>query len=688
MCLVEIIIFNSQTYKKRSVTIVQMRKGDVMREKKKKKVPFIYKLISFLLFIVTLFFLGNLIFLNVLSNFYLVVIIGVVLVVDGVLSMMMLRGRKKKFGSFLSILVILLFGLLDFYLSKTTDLMNNLNLNYKTYNYSVVVLKSSNYKKLKDITGKNLGYYDDGSDITKEALNKVMTKEELKSKDYNDTEKLANALMDKKVDAILIENSYLDILNENITIDGKSFKDYIRKIYGFVLVKKTSDISKDTNVTKTPFSVYISGIDTYGEISSVSRSDVNMVVTVNPATQQILLTSLPRDYYVKLHGKSGYRDKLTHAGLYGIDMSIQTIEDLLDIDINYYVKVNFSSVVDIVNAIGGVNVYSDYTFTSIDNYHYTKGYNEVNGEEALSFARERKAFAAGDRQRVKDQQALLKAIFDKCTSKAIITKYSKLLDSMSNSFVTNMKMSRLTSLVKMQLSKNYEWNIVSNSLNGSDSKNYTYSAPSSLAYVMEPTEESVSYAHGLIQRVLDGEKLDKETVDADASQANKVTHGSSSTSSNSNSSSNNSSSSKNETSNQQEGLKLKLGKTEVTYNKNTSKAFTYFGYTLTYNGTDVTSSNVKETFTVNGKSYHDYRDLVSYVTSLDNGTYNITYEIVYQGYVAKEVQRVIVTGTANDSSSTIPSKNDSNSTEEKDNSSSTDSSLNKGEDEYPNEGEE
>ncbi|MDY4996316.1 MAG: LCP family protein [Bacilli bacterium] len=659
-----------------------------MREKKKKKVSFIYKIISFLLLIVTLFFLGNLIFLNVLSNTYLVIIIGIVLILNGFLSMMMLKGKKKKIGSFLSIIVILIFSLLDFYLAKTTGLMSNLNLNYKTYNYSVIVLKSSHYKKLKDITGKELGYYDDSSDITKEALNKVMTKEELTAKDYNDTEKLANALMDKKVDAVLIEDSYLDILNENIIIEGKSFKDYIRKIYKFVLVKKTSDIAKDTNVTKTPFNVYVSGIDTYGEISSVSRSDVNMVITVNPETQQILLTSIPRDYYVKLHGKSGYRDKLTHAGLYGVDMSIQTIEDLLDIDINYYVKVNFSSVVDIVNAIGGVNVYSDYTFTSIDNYHYTKGYNAVNGEEALSFARERKAFAAGDRQRVKDQQALLKAIFDKCTSKAIITKYSKLLDSMKNSFVTNMKMSRLTSLVKMQLSKNYEWNIVTNSLNGSDSKNYTYSAPSSLAYVMEPTEESVSYAHELIQRVLDGEKLDKETVDADASQANKVTHGSSSAT-NSNSSSSSSSSSKTDSSNHQEGLKLKLGKTEVTYNKNTSSSFVYYGYTLTYNGSNVPTDRAKETFTINGRSYHDYKDLVSYVSSLDNGTYSITYEIVYQGYVAKEIQKVIITGQSiNDSSSTKPSIDKPNDKEDTNESSSSTSSSEENEDEYPTEGEE
>ena len=549
---------------------------------------------------------------------------------------------------------MIVFSLLDFYLGKTTGLLNNLNLNYKTYNYSVVVLKDSSYKKLKDITGKKIGYYDNGSDESKKSLNKVLSKEELSSKKYEDTEELANALLEKKVDAILLENSYLDILNESITVQDKSFKNLIRKIYSFVIVKQTSDISKDTNVTKKPFNVYISGIDTYGEISSVSRSDVNMVVTVNPKTRQILLTSIPRDYYVQLHGKSGYRDKLTHAGLYGIDMSIQTIEDLLGIEINYYMKVNFSSVVDIVNAIGGVNVYSDYTFTSIDNYRYTKGYNQVNGEEALSFARERKAFAAGDRQRVKDQQALLKAIFDKCTSKAIITKYSKLLDSFQNSFVTNMKMSRLTSLVKFQLSNNYTWNIVSNSLNGSDAKNYTYSAPSTKAYVMEPSEESVAYASELIKKVLDGEKLDEETVDADASKANKVTKADTNSSTNNTNQTNQKENDQTSSTTTKEGLKLKLSKTEVDYDKNTSKYFTYYGYTLTYNGVDVTNNNnIKESFTIKGKTYDNYKDLVAYVTSLSEGTYYITYEIVYQGYIAKETQKVTI---IDEKSLTVPDK--------------------------------
>lgn len=625
-----------------------------MKNKKKKKTPIISKIISLLLLIVTIFFLGNLIFLNVLSNFYLVIAITITLAIDALLMKSMLKGKRKKLSCFFSIIVVIVFSLLDFYLGKTTGLLNNLNLNYKTYNYSVVVLKDSSYKKLKDITGKKIGYYDNGSDESKKSLNKVLSKEELSSKKYEDTEELANALLEKKVDAILLENSYLDILNESITVQDKSFKNLIRKIYSFVIVKQTSDISKDTNVTKKPFNVYISGIDTYGEISSVSRSDVNMVVTVNPKTRQILLTSIPRDYYVQLHGKSGYRDKLTHAGLYGIDMSIQTIEDLLGIEINYYMKVNFSSVVDIVNAIGGVNVYSDYTFTSIDNYRYTKGYNQVNGEEALSFARERKAFAAGDRQRVKDQQALLKAIFDKCTSKAIITKYSKLLDSFQNSFVTNMKMSRLTSLVKFQLSNNYTWNIVSNSLNGSDAKNYTYSAPSTKAYVMEPSEESVAYASELIKKVLDGEKLDEETVDADASKANKVTKADTNSSTNNTNQTNQKENDQTSSTTTKEGLKLKLSKTEVDYDKNTSKYFTYYGYTLTYNGVDVTNNNnIKESFTIKGKTYDNYKDLVAYVTSLSEGTYYITYEIVYQGYIAKETQKVTI---IDEKSLTVPDK--------------------------------
>ena len=619
------------------------------KKNKKKKIPFLYKLFAIILGLVTLFLVGSIIYLNILNLLLLILVIGIILLFSGFSILLMLKSRKKKFGFGLSVILILLFSILVFYINKTTGLLANLNLTYKTYNYSVVVLDNSSYKKLKDINGLNIGYYDDGSVENDEALDKVLKKVELENTSYEDTHALANALLEEEVDAILIENSYLDILDESINYEDKTFKENIRKIYSFVIVTNTNDIAKDINVTKEPFNIYVSGIDTYGEISSVSRSDVNMVISVNPSSRQILLTSIPRDYYVQLHGKSGYKDKLTHAGLYGTDMSIQTLEDLLDIEINYYVKVNFSSVIKIVDAIGGIKVYSDYTFTSIDNYNYSEGYNQVNGEEALSFARERKAFAAGDRQRVKNQQAVFKAIFDKCTSKDIITKYNKLLDSLYGSFVTNMPTSRLTSLVRMQLAKNYSWNIVANSLEGSDGSNYTYSAPSQKAYVMVPDEESVLYAQELINTVIEGEVLDEELMDEVSDQVHQVTQNKPVKEDKATDITNNTIAvdTKEEDNNEieiknEEGLKVKLVKESVKLIE--GDEYIYHGYSVTYNGKDIAKDiELDEKFSVNGETFDNYKDLVRFVSyDLESGNYIIKYNISYKDETKILKQKLII----------------------------------------------
>ena len=433
-------------------------------------------------------------------------------------------------------------------------------------------------------------------------------------------------------------------------------------------------MSKDLDVTRKPFNIYISGIDTYGEISSVSRSDVNMVVTVNPKTRQILLTSIPRDYYVHLHGKTGYNDKLTHAGLYGVDMSINTVEDLLDIDINYYVKVNFSSVIKIVNALYGVDVLSDYSFTSIDGYNYIKGYNRVNGEEALSFARERKAFAAGDNQRVKDQQALLEAMFRKCISPSMIIKYNSFLNSVEGSFVTNMPVDRLKSLVRLQIAKKYKWIITANSLDGENSSNYTYSYSASKLYVMEPIEDSVDYASKLIKSVIDGEKLDP-TYDGNASDVHKVTGGKKKT--NSSSSSNTSSKNNQQKQTNTGDLTVNLSRSKFTFTEGDS--FVYHGYTALYDGKDVTNNSIA-TYTINGKTYTTYQDLVSYVSSLSAGQYNIVYKVSYNGKSKSLNQTVVIeqgysnnTVTTGDNDNTGSSSN-TNSNNDVDNR--TDDNLN------------
>ena len=199
------------------------------------------------------------------------------------------------------------------------------------------------------------------------------------------------------------------------------------------------DIAKRVGITSEPFNVYISGIDTYGGIKKVSRSDVNMIMTVNPKEKKILLTSIPRDMYVTLHS-SGQLDKLTHSGIYGIDETVSTVEDWLGTDINYYIRVNFTSLQDIVDAIGGVDVESPKAFKSaVSKYTYTEGMNHLNGEAALFFARERKAFADGDNERVKNQQRVVKAIVDKISgSSVILLKYTQLMNTVGQEVQTNL----------------------------------------------------------------------------------------------------------------------------------------------------------------------------------------------------------------------------------------------------------
>ena len=611
-----------------------------MTKKKKRNQNKKNNFITNLLLVASLILLLSILYIDILPIKYLLYIGIFIGILDLILIFIKKKSQRKLLPSIIPFLLSIIMLVASFYILKTDGLLNNLNLNYKTYNYKVIVLKDSNYNKLNDIEDKQLGYYKtDGKETTK-SLNKLATKVNTDNKEYDNTETLVEDLLNKQVDAILIEETHLTILEEHnndteavskINNNINNFSDKTKIIYEFTIIVKTDNFSKDIDVTKKPFNVYISGIDTYGEISSVSRSDVNMVVTVNSETKQILLTSIPRDYYVKLHDKTGYNDKLTHAGLYGVDTSLKTIEDLLNIEINYYVKVNFSSVIDIVEALGGVEVYSDYNFTSIDGYNYTKGYNKVNGEEALSFARERKSFNAGDRQRVKNQQALLEAMFRKCTSASIITKYNSLLNSVNKSFVTNMPTDRLTALLKMQLKNRYKWIITSNSLEGSNSSNYTYSYSASKLYVMEPDEESVAKATSLINSVINGEILDSSYSD-NPTNAKSVT--------------------KNTPTKQEEkvitkkdhpkeGLKINLGKDKIEMEEN--EEYIYYGYTATYNNEKVTD-NTKYELTINNKTFTDYKELVYYITNnLKEGTYNIEYKITYNGESKIQNQQLIIT---------------------------------------------
>ena len=269
-------------------------------------------------------------------------------------------------------------------------------------------------------------------------------------------------------------------------------------------------------ITKEPFNVCITGMDVSGTIDEEGRSDVNMIVTVNPQTEQILMTSIPRDYEIYMPDKDMAMDKLTHTGFYSIDTTIGAEENLLDTNINYYVKVNFTTVKEFINAVGGVDVYSEYEFTPVKKKDWTvqKGWNHMDGEQALAFARERKAFIDGDNQRIKNQQAVLEAVLKKATSsRTMLLSYNKILSNLRDYFRMSFSSAELRSLMKLQLAKNPQWKIYKNTIIGGNGSMPTYSTGNAYAYVMTQDPDSIENAKTLINAVLGGQMLDKDDDD-------------------------------------------------------------------------------------------------------------------------------------------------------------------------------
>ena len=249
--------------------------------------------------------------------------------------------------------------------------------------------------------------------------------------------------------------------------------------------------------------MYLSGIDTYGGISTRSRSDVNILAVVNTETKDILLLSTPRDYYISYSETGGAKDKLTHAGIYGINASIDALEQLYDVDVNYYLRVNFSGFIDIINALGGVDVNSDYDFIARGTEIH-KGVNHLTGEEALSFARERYSFKDGDFQRGRNQMEVIRAVIQKAASSSLLTNYMSVMNAVAGSFETNMSQEEISDLVRMQLSDMASWNITSYTSEGQVSSAETYSMPGQMLSVVIPDESSVEEAKNMITDVIEG----------------------------------------------------------------------------------------------------------------------------------------------------------------------------------------
>ncbi|MGX8851846.1 LCP family protein [Amedibacillus sp. YH-ame10] len=493
--------------------MTQKNKKSVKKKSLTKNVGFYFAIIYVVL---TVLFLFQIFLLNIVPMKYAIPLAIVLVLIAAGLAYLQLGKHMNKvnkiLGKILIVLLSVLLGVGNWYMFKTSSAFAKMTgADTDTSVVSVVVMKDSSYESMKDLTDKKLGTITIGDmEVQSEALTDVNKEANMEQVNFASFDKFGDALYNNEVDAILVNESNRGSFEDK----HPNFESETRVIKQYTYTKEAKDLSKNVNVTKESFSVYITGIDTYGTIATVSRSDVNMIATVNPKTRQVLLTSIPRDYYVPQTCQGNQKDKLTHTGIYGVSCTIDTTEQFMNIDINYYARVNFSSLVEIVDALGGVTVNSPNAFTSLHgNYNIVVGENYLDGNKALGFVRERYSLPGGDRDRGKNQMLVLSAIIEKATSPAIITGYASIMDAVGGTFQTNMSQGEMNSLIKMQLSDMSGWNIKQFSLNGIGETNWS-PANGFNSYVMEPDQATVQTATSLINKVINGEVLS----DADVAQ--------------------------------------------------------------------------------------------------------------------------------------------------------------------------
>lgn len=502
------------------------------RQENKKSIGFI--IFAIILSVILVIFTGGLVYqiikLQILPDNILIPIILVLILLTLIFVLLInfsTHGLVSKILCSLMVVVLsAVYGLGNYYLYSTnTTLETVTDQGNKAKNtVSVVVLNSSGLENVNSLEGSKLGVLKTiGNEATKKSLtdlkkyNVTYTK-----KTYDNMLGMLKALYDGEVDAIVLNEAYRS--NVCDLEDYTNFNNDTKVIHKTVYyTKENSSSLAVSDITSKPFNILISGNDSFGSLDENSRSDVDMLVTINPVTSTILLTSIPRDSYVKevcndYACNYGVYDKLTHTGIYGVDTTKDTIENLLDIDINYVYRVNFTSMIDIVDALGGVDVTVPkgmavskfYTNSNLEGVH--EGENHLDGKRALAYSRERKAYLDGDLQRARNQQQVLQAMFKKATSPEIIKNYTSLLKALIGAFDTNMTTKEITSFIKYQIQAKPSWKFEQFVLKGDNDLRMSAELGSEVSVVIL-YDSYINIAHDKIQAVLDGQSSD--TVEAD-----------------------------------------------------------------------------------------------------------------------------------------------------------------------------
>ncbi len=474
-------------------------------EKKKRKVDLlnVFNLVFMILLIVSAVLLVVQLYskLPILYVLAVVVILLIVMIAIRVLATRK-RGVVRKIALVLTLIFLVLSSFGNYYIYRTNHVLSTIGgANVDIIQYSVLVSSDSSFEEvgdLKDASSFDIMVLGD-TEFNDEAIAEL-------EKDLGDTAlevKENNSLQDA-YDKVINDDSAVLIINEGLRSmfleAGHDLDTNTKVIKTYNFERERQENANAVDVTNSSFIVYISGIDIYGPISLVSRSDVNKLMVVNPETKHILLIDIPRDYFVEQPCQMGQKDKLTHTGIFGVDCTVDAISDYFGVDINYYARVNFTSLINIVDALGGIEVNSAYDFCS-GQYCYVAGQNHLNGDEALMFSRERYSLPNGDNDRIENQSRVLQGIINKVTSPAIIANYLDFMDVLADSVETNLTSDDIDKLIKMQLNDMASWTIESFAVSGTGATEYS-PANGFDSYVMWPDDESVAEALDKIYTVM------------------------------------------------------------------------------------------------------------------------------------------------------------------------------------------
>ena len=512
---------------KKDVKLSQNVNGNGKKKKKKNKRP-ISKFMTIFMIISLALLIFQIIKLNLLPA-KLIVLVSLVMIILCLIIILIFHYKAKKFlprilAGFVALCMCVGLAYGNYFIYKTDDTFDVVTslADSKATMTSIIVLKSSSIKKEKDLKGKTIGTILDMDKVATKRMLKDLDSDNIKykTKDYSTLDDMMEAFYAGEVDAICLNEKYRDILHEseayfNFQTDSRVVHQNVH----YTKVEKNDNPSDPVNdISKDAFTVLVSGNDSYGTLQdSNTRSDANLLLTVNPKTGTILMTSIPRDYYVELvcpeddpelACPEGSSDKLTHSGLMGVKSTEETIEKALGIKINYNVRINFSSVVNLVDALDGIDL-DIKKGEEVDIFYVNSqpglsvGKHHVDGETALAFARERHAYLDGDNQRVRNQQKVFKAIFKRIVSPKMITNYGKFMDALAVAFDTNLSGDEISNFVKYELNNMPDWKIESYAIVAEPDYQFCYQSQS-YASVVQQNDIMNEVARKKIEAVLNG----------------------------------------------------------------------------------------------------------------------------------------------------------------------------------------